>query len=113
MQRSLSGVGVIRHTLPLISAAALLAVVVVRRALGTRLVTTCATLGALLRVVVGAISVGGAGGRVWSQSPQGQIALFFGFQKPFLLAHTKEMVFRNYALKDAVLERVKGPALII
>ena len=64
MQRSLSGVGVIRRPLPLISAAALLAVVVVRRALGTRLVTTCATLGALLRAVVGAISVGGAGGKV-------------------------------------------------
>ena len=28
-----------------------------------------------------------------------QIALFFGFQKPFLLAHTKEMVFGKFVLR--------------
>ena len=39
VQRPIFGVGVIRHTLPLISAAAPLAVVGLRRAPGTRLLT--------------------------------------------------------------------------
>ena len=99
MHRPISGVGVSRRSKPLISAAALLAVVVTCRALGTRLLSAGARLGTLPRAVEGASLVGtsGSGAGVqcilvttapvveWYAADHG-ITLFFGGPTPFLLA---------------------------